>query len=359
MKTGLLAMLMVSLWSCQNFTTNEVLPLVNNTSTVNVTLTPCDEGIDLNLADLPQAIQDYLADQFPGVDIDDIEQFLVDNGVSFGVSLDNDVEILFDENGLVISMGTEYSQDDIPVADLPQLILDYLAENYPDLSVVHAEWDLEFGEQYYEVHLGDDLELYFDADGLFVCFDDSPGHHNNDDDTCGNGDDDDGHDDGYDNGDDDDHGNGDDDDDDDGEDHGDHDGGNLPAEVLASIDAYVGQNFPDYSVDEVDLEDWCDNVTVIEVELNGPGSDDTDLYFDLSGTYLWMATDIPAPALPTEVTATLETTYPGYSLVGDDTERIDYPDGTVGYRVKIVAPGLNGALEIVFNADGSISCTDH
>lgn len=58
--------------------------------------------------------------------------------------------------------------ESIAVADLPSAITDYVADNYPDDAIEEAELEDDCQEDYYEIELDSDEELYFAADGSFL-----------------------------------------------------------------------------------------------------------------------------------------------------------------------------------------------
>lgn len=129
---------------------------------------------NLNPSELPQNIQDFIAQYFPGVGIDEAER---ENNGNYEVELSNDVELIFNADGEFLGRGEDEDEDyddddeDIDPADLPQAILDYIAENYPDQSIIEAEKE----DDGYEVTLNNGFELEFDSDGVFVSAEDKNG----------------------------------------------------------------------------------------------------------------------------------------------------------------------------------------
>lgn len=127
--------------------------------------------------DLPANIRDFIATYFPGTTISEAEK---ENNGNYEVELSNDVELIFDANGNFLGRAEDDDNDDqddedIAIDDLPQAILDYLAANYPDNSIIEAERE---DDGTYEVTLNNGLEILFDAEGNFLEADD----HNGDDD---------------------------------------------------------------------------------------------------------------------------------------------------------------------------------
>ncbi|WP_198537017.1 PepSY-like domain-containing protein [Salegentibacter sediminis] len=134
---------------------------------------------DLDPSDLPQNIRDFIAQYFPGVGIDEAER---ENNANYEVELENGVDLIFNADGEFLGRGEDEDQDyddddeDVDPADLPQLILDYIDENYPEQSIIEAEKE----DDGYEVTLNNGLELKFDADGAFVSAEDKNGDDEDD-----------------------------------------------------------------------------------------------------------------------------------------------------------------------------------
>lgn len=116
------------------------------------------DDVPVDPAALPTAIQDYIAQNHPGATVLRAER---DNR-KYEIYLSNGFELYFDLNGNFI--GFEVDDRPIPVADLPQVIRDYVATNYPNQTIVSAEID----DNLYEVYLNNGIELYFDLSGNFL-----------------------------------------------------------------------------------------------------------------------------------------------------------------------------------------------
>ncbi|MFO7880851.1 MAG: PepSY-like domain-containing protein [Bacteroidota bacterium] len=115
-------------------------------------------------SELPQSILDYISSNHPDATIVYAELDYDDGQMEYEVKLDNGMELEFDGNGNLTS-----SEDNhIAIADLPQAIIDYVDQNYPDRTIVKAELEYEDGQQMYEVELDNEMELYFDLDGNFL-----------------------------------------------------------------------------------------------------------------------------------------------------------------------------------------------
>lgn len=139
---------------------------------------------EMDLATLLPAILEYIDANYP---ILMIEEASLENNGQIEVALGDDTILIFNANGEFLGVGVdEHDQDgdgdyewedgehdedgsNIDPADLPQLALDYLAENYPDLTILHAE---EESNGKFEVTLSNGVEITFDAEGNFLAADD-------------------------------------------------------------------------------------------------------------------------------------------------------------------------------------------
>jgi len=262
---------------------------------------------EIDPADLPQTIIDYLAENYPGVDIDEVEY---DDDGYYEVELDNGVELYFDEDGNLIGMDDDDEEDEgdeeeIDPADLPQTIIDYLAENYPGVDIDEVEYD---DDGYYEVELDNGVELYFDEDGNLIGMDD-----------------------------------------DDEEDEGDEE--NIdPADLPQTIIDYLAENYPGVDIDEVEYDD--DGYYEVELD-NG-----VELYFDEDGNLIGMDDEdddqtqddreVTPNQLPRPITNYITNNYPGASI--DKA----YRNPTGGYYMIV----LNNGIVLYFSLGGEFLGTD-
>ncbi len=135
---------------------------------------------DIDPANLPQNILDFISNKYPGVTIEGAE---LENNGNYEVELENDVELIFDGDGNFLGQAQDENEDDqgedeedIDPSELPQIILDYIAENYPDNTIIEAEME----EEGYEVTLNNGVELKFDEQGNFLSEEDGNGDDDND-----------------------------------------------------------------------------------------------------------------------------------------------------------------------------------
>ena len=122
-------------------------------------------------ADLPTAIQDYIAALYPGVGIDEAHQ---SENVVYKIKLIDDTELYFDANGNILYEETSEGEwwegddnDEIAVApnSLPANISSYIANNYPNTTIIVAEIESNGN---YEIRLNNGLKLYFNHLGVFL-----------------------------------------------------------------------------------------------------------------------------------------------------------------------------------------------
>ncbi len=284
-------------------------------------ISPCEWGDDIHLDSLPQTILDYLNTEFANIEIDGAEVFFDEGQMRYGIRLDNGMEILFDENGVVISSGDDDDEISVAVDSLLQSILDYVGDNFPGISIGAASIEIEFGDTYFEIELDNDIDLYFDHLGNFLCQDDE-GHHDDDDDNDGDDD---------------------------------HDGpsfGNLPDSILA----FLQELYPNLEIEDIDIEDLCDNTRVIEVELEGVDDEKIEVYFSLQWELLFVAQEISEEELPTAVLDGLAAAYPDYTLEDDDIYQWNMADGSIQYSLEVETDEED--YDIIMQADGTILCVD-
>lgn len=140
---------------------------------------------------LPEKIRNFITTYFSEASIEEAER---ENNGNYEIDLSNDIELIFDAEGNFLGRADDddnddKDDDDIAVSDLPQVVRDYIATNYPNNSIIEAERE---DDDSYEVTLNNGIELYFDADGKFLSAED---HNGDDDDDDDDNDDDNGSDD--------------------------------------------------------------------------------------------------------------------------------------------------------------------
>jgi len=129
-----------------------------------------DEWEEIEVSSLPQAILDYVTENYPDEEIDEAG---VNQDGEFGVILSNDTILIFDADGNFLEVyeddedhGDYEDCDEVDIDDLPQPILDYLATNHPDDEIEGAWYDDE--EEIYIVELDSDVYVIFDKDGNYI-----------------------------------------------------------------------------------------------------------------------------------------------------------------------------------------------
>ncbi len=128
-----------------------------------------EEWDEVDPADLPQAIKDYVTSNYAN---ETIEEAGVDAETGdFIVVLESGIILVFDADSNFIEAydDEEYGDEDwdeVDITTLPQIILDYIATNYTDASIEEAAVNTETGD--YVVFLNDGTVVEFDKDGQFV-----------------------------------------------------------------------------------------------------------------------------------------------------------------------------------------------
>ncbi|WP_255038382.1 PepSY-like domain-containing protein [Lacihabitans soyangensis] len=122
------------------------------------------DGVKVSASSLPGAITLYLNTNYPGKTITKAEKYLT----KFEVTLSDLTKLEFSLSGVFIEVsggsknGTKVSDD--TMAALPQVILDYIAKNYPGVTIVKAEKSSDK----YEVKLSNRVRLDFSLSGKLV-----------------------------------------------------------------------------------------------------------------------------------------------------------------------------------------------
>jgi len=203
----------------------------------------------VKVGDLPMAILDFIAREFPELTIDEAEE--EDNG-NFEVELSDGTELVFDANGTFLGIDDDSEENgdfddyDVDIETLLPAILEYVELNYPGEGIDEAE--MEHNDQY-EVTLNDDTVLIFNVNGEFL----GVGVDENDQD--GDGD--------Y-----------------DWEEEDGHDDGETidPAQLPQMALAYLEETYPDLTIVHAEIEDGGD----FEVTMNNG----LEIYFDAEGNFL-------------------------------------------------------------------------
>ena len=129
-------------------------------------------GDTIAIADLPQSVLDYISENYSDAEIKRAKQR--ENG-DFWVGLDDHTVLIFDTDGNFIeeaelTHGPKGHKKGtvIDVADLPQSVTDYLAENYPGVEIKKAILK-DDGEYVVKLLDGETrIVAVFDADGNFL-----------------------------------------------------------------------------------------------------------------------------------------------------------------------------------------------
>lgn len=141
-----------------------------------------EDDVLLNISDLPASILDFVRQNYPNTTIVQAE-YERDGREAYEITLSNGIELYFDESGDFLYQDDDDDDDDdcdddheqygddddqlVNVSELPQPILDYVTQNFPNTTIIRAEYDRDDRETY-EITLANGVELYFDANGDFI-----------------------------------------------------------------------------------------------------------------------------------------------------------------------------------------------
>lgn len=126
----------------------------------------------INEADLPSEIRAYVSTYFADRSFDRAEKQTQNNQTTYQVFMSENLRLEFNGSYEIVDIDDD---SELPDDVIPQPILDYVAQNYPNNFI--TDWEVEDG--YQEVELDNGLELEFTLDGTFIRVDED----NDDDET--------------------------------------------------------------------------------------------------------------------------------------------------------------------------------
>ncbi len=143
-----------------------------------------------------------------------------------------------------------------------------------------------------------------------------------------------------------------DDDKEDDDDKEEDDGENSTITISDNLQAYINNNYPDFSVKKASIDTLCDETSAIVIALQKM-SKKIDVYFDEEERFLHEAEDIKKKDIPEEVIEIVTNTFEEYQL---KTNAIKYikQDGTIQYSLTLFKE--NSSKEVIVNSDGTIIC---
>lgn len=125
-------------------------------------MTACAEQEHLiSYNELPATAQGFITKYFNLSDVATIERERDGMHFEYKVYLNNATEIDFDHQGNLEKIDCKIHP--VPEGIVPELITQYVAENYPNHFIVEYEID----DRKMKVELGNGIELVFDLDGNF------------------------------------------------------------------------------------------------------------------------------------------------------------------------------------------------
>jgi hypothetical protein len=129
---------------------------------------PCGRGEPVNVDELPDAIVDYITENYPGEDI--LRAKL--KGNKYLVKITGHMILVFEENGTFLLEAPifrfcHHFVDRINIDNLPDVITDYISENYPNAEIKIA-WRIR-GKIVVGIITPDGRKIVvFDLDGNFL-----------------------------------------------------------------------------------------------------------------------------------------------------------------------------------------------
>ena len=127
------------------------------------------------------------------------------------------------------------------------------------------------------------------------------------------------------------------------------------SDIPDSVLDFIASQYGEYEIQEVQLEDICDDQIVFEVELEDGPTDDIDLYFDEDWNFLFTSTEIDQAELPDEIKQAIEA-FNEYILDEDTPELWHYPGDTLKFKLEFTDSSEEIDIELILNEDGSIYC---
>lgn len=241
-------------------------------------------------AEYPDQIVNYVSQNYTGETI--VEMYLksyTDGSQVYDVALTSQKELYFDDSGNYLGMDDNYNS--VIIDDLPETVITYIADNYPEQTIVKAEMDTEDGIQVYNIYLNNGMELYFDLNGNFIKAENDNKFIDTD---------------------------------------------NLPQSILD----YISTNYPNEIILYAE-EDREDGVLIYEVNLTSG----YELEFDSNGNLLEAEQNIPLSDLPQAIIDYVDTNYPNNFI---DEAEFEFEDGQQVYKIE-----LDNDIELYFDLDGN------
>lgn len=242
----------------------------------------------LTEAEIPVEIKRYIDIHFPANSINRAERNTVQNETFYTVFLSENLNLEFNSRFDITDID---ANSELPDSVIPQPILDYVSQNYPNNFI--TDWEIEDG--YQEVELDNGFELEFTLDGVFIRVDD-----NNDDDD-------------------------------------DNEIVLTASEIPTQISTFISTHFPNSSIIRA-IKETDDNVVSYEVYL----SEGFELTFNSSFEIIEIEgdTQLPNSVIPTAILDYVAQNYPS-NFITDWELKTNYQEIE-----------LNNGLELEFTLDG-------
>lgn len=194
-------------------------------------------GSDIPINNLPAEVINFINEHYPN---DGIERVKQESNGTYEIRLLSGIRLLFSQDWQFLYT---ISNNHIPIEEIPQTIVDYLAAAYPNINLDEAEYDPS--SDVYKIELSNEVELYFDASGSLLYQEDNQGEW--------------------------------------WENDNDNDVEILLSQLPEIITTYLQTNYPDAAILKAEIEESGD----YEIRL----SNGLKIYFNSSGNFLYIETE--------------------------------------------------------------------
>lgn len=234
---------------------------------------------ELTEAQLPAEIRTYVSDNFPTHTLARATTENRNNETYYMLAMSENLNLEFNGSYEITDIDDD---SQLPPSVIPQAILDYVAQHYPNNFV--TDWELEEG--YQEVELDNGLELEFTLDGTFIRVDDD----NDDDDET--------------------------------------EVVLAPGEIPTQLLAYVIQYFPESTIIRA-IKETDDNTVSYELYLSGNFELEFNEAFEI--TSIEGNTQLPDAVIPAPILDYVNQNYPNNFIVEweleDDNQQVELDNG--------------------------------
>jgi hypothetical protein len=215
------------------------------------------------------------------------------------------------------------SEQNLPIAQIPQQVISYVDNNYPDADISSAV-TVKNSSAKTIVRLSTNEEVAFDATNR--CMGNGSGMHPGDGHGGGHG-------------------------------HGNEEGhhpGDISVDSLASaITTYISTNYAGYTTMHAHKDSLCTVGAVIDVMVRNGSAEPIKLVFDASNNFVMSCSRIDYTATPQTVQDSVTANYAGFT-VKSKCEQLNLSAGTAQYRIFMKDSSTR--KRVIFEATGTMVC---